>query len=45
MAFASAFFAERSVPHRFHVNAGGHEPKVWKNGLFYFAPLLFQEKE
>lgn len=42
MAAASAFFTEKKVPHEFHLNAGGHEPKVWMNDLYHFAPLLFQ---
>lgn len=41
MVAASAFFTEKKVPHEFHINAGGHEPKVWMNDLYRFAPLLF----
>lgn len=43
MTAASAFFTEKNVPHEFHSNAGGHEPKLWRNDLYHFAPLLFQE--
>ena len=42
MADADAFFTEKKVPHEFHINSGGHEPKVWMNDLYHFAPLLFQ---
>jgi enterochelin esterase-like enzyme len=44
MAAAAAFFAEKNVPHQFHINAGGHVPRAWMNDLYHFAPLLFQEK-
>jgi enterochelin esterase-like enzyme len=41
MVAADAFLTEKKIPHVFHINAGGHEPKVWKNDLYYFAPVLF----
>lgn len=42
MVSAAAFFTEKNVPHQFHINAGGHAPKVWMNDLYHFAPLLFR---
>lgn len=42
MVVADAYFTEKGVPHLFHVNSGGHEPRVWMNDLYHFAPLLFQ---
>jgi enterochelin esterase-like enzyme len=42
MVAADAFFTEKNVPHEFHINSGGHEPKVWMNDLYYFAPRIFQ---
>lgn len=42
MVSADAFFTEKNIPHEFHINSGGHEPKVWMNDLYYFAPRLFQ---
>ncbi|RBP35635.1 enterochelin esterase-like enzyme [Roseimicrobium gellanilyticum] len=42
MVAADAFFTEKNIPHVFRINAGGHEPKVWMNDLYHFAPLLFQ---
>ena len=42
MAAAVAFFTEKNVPHQFHINSGGHEPKVWMNDLYHFVPLLFR---
>ena len=32
----------KNIKHVFRVNEGGHEPKVWKNDLYYFVPMLFQ---
>ena len=43
MVAADAFLTERKIPHEFRINAGGHEPKVWMNDLYHFAPRLFQQ--
>lgn len=40
---ADAFLTERKVSHVLRINVGDHEPKVWKNDLYYFAMRLFQE--
>ena len=37
-----AFLTEKKIPHLLRINAGGHEPKVWRNDFYYFAPMLFQ---
>src|SRR5205085_3631142 len=29
--------AEKKIPHVWHVDAGGHEGKVWRNDLYLFA--------
>lgn len=42
MAATDAFLTDKGIPHEFHINAGGHEPKVWMNDLYHFAPLLFR---
>lgn len=42
MVAAAAFLTGKEVPHDFHINSGGHEPKVWMNDLYYFTPLLFK---
>lgn len=42
-AAADAFLTQRKIPHVFRINAGGHEPKVWMNDLYHFAPLLFRD--
>ncbi len=42
MAAADAFLTEKKIPHVFRIHAGGHEPKVWMNDLYHFAPLLFR---
>ncbi|AWI08071.1 alpha/beta hydrolase [Ereboglobus luteus] len=44
MATADSFLTERKIPHVFHINAGGHEPWVWMNDLYHFAPLLFKNE-
>ena len=42
VADADAFLTQKKIPHVFRVNAGGHEPRVWMNDLYHFAPLLFR---
>lgn len=42
MVAADAFLTAKAIPHEFRINSGGHEPKVWMNDLYHFAPLLFQ---
>lgn len=42
MVAADAFLTERKIPHVFRINSGGHEPKVWMNDLYHFAPRLFR---
>ncbi|MEO5975736.1 MAG: alpha/beta hydrolase-fold protein [Chryseolinea sp.] len=36
------YLYERSVPHIFYVEPGGHDFKVWKNDLYMFSQLLFK---
>lgn len=36
------YFTEKGVPHIFYVEPGGHEFKVWKNGLYMFSQFLFK---
>jgi enterochelin esterase-like enzyme len=36
------YLAESSVPHAWHIDAGGHTFPVWKNDLYHFAALLFR---
>jgi enterochelin esterase-like enzyme len=35
---------ERKVPHIWHVDSGGHTWPVWKNDLYLFGQLLFQDR-
>jgi enterochelin esterase-like enzyme len=36
-----AYLKDKSIPHIWHVNSGGHTTPVWKEDLYDFAPLLF----
>ena len=39
----SNVLAEKKVPHVWHVDSGGHEWPVWKNDLYLFSQMLFQD--
>ncbi len=36
------YLYENNVPHVYYVEAGGHDFKVWKNGLYMFSRFLFK---
>lgn len=36
------YLYEHNVPHIYYVEPGGHDFKVWKNGLFMFSQFLFK---
>ncbi|MBC3788450.1 alpha/beta hydrolase-fold protein [Spirosoma utsteinense] len=36
------YLYEHSVPHVYYVEPGGHDFKVWKNGLYMFSQFLFK---
>ncbi len=36
------YLEAKEVPHIFYIEPGGHDFKVWKNGLYMFARLLFK---
>jgi enterochelin esterase-like enzyme len=36
------YLYERGVPHVYYLEAGGHDFKVWKNGLYMFSQFLFK---
>ncbi|HEY3405323.1 MAG TPA: alpha/beta hydrolase-fold protein, partial [Ohtaekwangia sp.] len=36
------YLETQQVPHIFYVEPGGHDFKVWKNGLYMFSQLLFK---
>ncbi|GAB3219889.1 esterase family protein [Algoriphagus aestuariicola] len=36
------YLAENDVPHIYYLESGGHDFKVWKNGLYMFSQLLFK---
>lgn len=36
------YLAENDVPHIYYLETGGHDFKVWKNGLYMFSQLLFK---
>ncbi|SMD45644.1 Enterochelin esterase [Aquiflexum balticum DSM 16537] len=37
------YLVENDVPHIYYIEPGGHDFKVWKNGLFMFSKLLFKQ--
>ena len=36
------YMFENDVPHIYYLEAGGHDFKVWKNGLYMFSQFLFK---
>ncbi|WP_114752236.1 alpha/beta hydrolase [Pleomorphovibrio marinus] len=36
------YLEQQEVPHIYYVEPGGHDFKVWKNGLYMFSTLLFK---
>lgn len=36
------YLVKNEVPHIYYVESGGHDFKVWKNGLYMFSKLLFK---
>ncbi len=36
------YLVENDVPHVYYLETGGHDFKVWKNGLYMFSQLLFK---
>lgn len=36
------YLYERGVPHIYYLEPGGHDFKVWKNGLYMFSQFLFK---
>lgn len=36
------YLYQNSVPHVYYVEPGGHDFKVWKNGLYMFSQFLFK---
>lgn len=36
------YLYERNVPHIYYIEPGGHDFKVWKNGLYMFSQFLFR---
>ncbi|QJW92308.1 esterase [Spirosoma taeanense] len=36
------YLYQNNVPHVYYVEPGGHDFKVWKNGLFMFSQFLFK---
>ncbi|MGO3805721.1 MAG: alpha/beta hydrolase [Sphingobacterium sp.] len=36
------YLAQHQVPHRYYVEPGGHDFKVWKNDLYQISQLLFK---
>ena len=37
------YLKENEVPHVWNVDSHGHDPTHWRNNLYHFAQLLFQE--
>lgn len=37
------YLVKNDVPHIYYIEPGGHDFKVWKNGLFMFSKLLFKQ--
>lgn len=38
-----AYLAEHHVPHIWYEESGGHDWPVWKNDLYHFSQLIFQQ--
>ena len=36
------YLADNNVPHVYYLEKGGHDFKVWKNGLYMYSQLLFK---
>jgi enterochelin esterase-like enzyme len=36
------YLYEKKVPHIYYIEPGGHDFKVWKNGLYMFSQFLFK---
>ena len=36
------YLVEKEVPHIYFIEPGGHDFKVWKNGLYMFSQLIFK---
>lgn len=36
------YLADNDVPHVYYLEKGGHDFKVWKNGLYMYSQLLFK---
>lgn len=36
------YLFEKNVPHIYYIEPGGHDFKVWKNGLYMFSQFLFK---
>jgi enterochelin esterase-like enzyme len=36
------YLYEKGVPHIYYIEPGGHDFKVWKNGLYMFSQFLFK---
>lgn len=36
------YMVQHDVPHIYYLEAGGHDFKVWKNGLYMFSQFLFK---
>ncbi|MDZ7346380.1 MAG: alpha/beta hydrolase-fold protein [candidate division KSB1 bacterium] len=37
-----AYLKAKNVPHIYYIEPGGHDFKVWKNGLYMFSQFLFK---
>jgi enterochelin esterase-like enzyme len=37
------YLKEKSAPHIWHVDTGGHTWPVWKNDLYLFSQLIFKK--
>lgn len=37
------FLKQHNIPHIWNVDAHGHDPTHWRNNLYHFAQLLFQD--
>lgn len=35
---------DKDIPHIWNVDANGHDPKHWRNNLYHFAKLLFNDE-
>lgn len=39
------YLKEHDIPHIWNVDSHGHDPTHWRNNLYYFAQMVFQDRQ